>query len=80
LNQKYHIATLNIALPKTPGKSADRAMLRTLGKADNELTPEKPIASNIANNAPKNMRARTAQTKYTARDSREMIQLLVIGR
>jgi len=69
-----------MALPKTPGRSSDRAMLRTRGKPDNDLRPEKPIASNIANSAPKNIRARTAHTKYTTRDSREMIQLLVIGR
>jgi hypothetical protein len=80
LNQKYHIATLNVALPRTPGNNTIRAMLKTCGNPDSEATPEKPIASNIASSAPKNAQASTAHKKYTFRDVREMIQLLVIGR
>jgi hypothetical protein len=80
LNQKYHIAILNVALPKTPGNSTARAMLRAIGNAEREFTRAKPIANNIANSAPKNIQARMAHTKYTIRDVRETIQFLVIGR
>ena len=80
LNQKYHIAIVNVALPKISGNNMARAMLKARGNADNEFTPEKAIAQSTANSAPKSIQARTEHTQYTTRAVLEMIQLLVMGR
>jgi hypothetical protein len=80
LNQKYHIAIVNVALPKISGNSTARAILKASGNPDNEFTPEKPIAKRTANSAPKSIQARTEQTKYTPRAVLEMIQFFVMGR
>jgi hypothetical protein len=80
LNQKYHIAMLTVALPKIPGSNIARATLKASGNADNEFTPETPIANSTANSDPKSIQARTEHTKYAIRAVLEIIQLLVMGR
>jgi len=55
-------------------------MLRATGNANSEVTPEKPMASKIANRAPKSVQTRMAHARYTIRAVREMIQFLEIGR
>jgi hypothetical protein len=71
---------LTVALPKIPGSNIARARLKASGNADNDFTPETPIAKSTANKAPKSIQARTEHRKYTIRAVLEMIQLLVMGR